>query len=118
MDEGQSSYEVRHFECVACGNCCRGGGFVRVTEEEAAAIAKFLGLTLQRFIRSYARRPRIALQAAAGDLWLRDKPDSDACIFLVKNKCRINPVKPSQCLGFPARWRDPGMAENCKGLTG
>ena len=118
MDNDEEPYEVGPFRCVGCGNCCRGGGYVRVTRDEAAAIAKFLGLALGRFVRAYARRPRITYQAAEGDLWLRDKPNSDDCIFLVKNRCRINPVKPSQCLGFPSAWRDPGMAENCRGLTG
>ena len=38
------------FECTRCGHCCTGDpGFVWVTEEELAAIAKFLGGPFEKY---------------------------------------------------------------------
>lgn len=48
-------------------------------------------------------------------LTLIEKPDG-SCIFLEDGEpcgCRINPVKPKQCDGFPSRWSFPGWEAEC-----
>jgi hypothetical protein len=32
------------------------------------------------------------------------------------NECRIQPVKPVQCRGFPNEWRFPGWREMCEAI--
>jgi Fe-S-cluster containining protein len=65
----------------------------------------------------YTRRPEIASQAENGDTWLIDKPGPELeCIFLENNRCRIHAVKPSQCIGFPMKWRTPDILDYCEGM--
>ena len=37
-----------------------------------------------------------------------------ACIFLEGQDCKIQPVKPQQCRGFPNAWNFPGWREVCE----
>lgn len=53
-------------------------------------------------------------------LTLIEKPDG-SCIFLEDGEpcgCRINPVKPKQCDGFPSRWSFPGMGGGVRRRAG
>ena len=43
--------DLSAFQCRRCGACCKWEGPVRVTEQEIDAIADYLGIELQRFIR-------------------------------------------------------------------
>ena len=45
--------DLSAFQCRRCGACCKWEGPVRVTEQEIDAIADYLGIELQRFIRDY-----------------------------------------------------------------
>ena len=51
-------HEGLRFTCQQCGNCCRGPdpGYVWVTEDEIAALAKRLDMSLDAFGRRYLRR--------------------------------------------------------------
>ena len=47
---------------------------------------------------------------------LFDFPDKIKIAFLEDGEpcgCRINPVKPKQCDGFPSRWSFPGWEAEC-----
>ena len=95
--------------CQRCGNCCRWPGDVIVTDTEVDAIAGHLGLEVPDFIQRYTR-----VSANRKHLSLIDKEDG-SCFFLEgKNSCRIQPVKPTQCKGFPNQWRFDGWREVCE----
>ena len=97
--------------CQRCGNCCRWPGDVIVTETEVDAIARHLGREPHDFIQNWTR-----LSANRRHLSLIEKADG-ACIFLEgKNTCRIQPVKPRQCSGFPNTWRFEGWREICEAV--
>ena len=83
------------FECTRCGNCCTGDpGYVWVTEEELAAIAKFLGEPLEQVRKLYTYKTR-------GRITLRERANGD-CTFWHKTKgCTIYPVRPPQCRTWP-----------------
>lgn len=116
---GMERHEASEFVCARCGNCCRGDGYVRITPEEAAKVAEFLGLNLEAFLADYTRTPEIEKHAQAGDYWLIDRFEPEqACVFLEANGCLIQPVKPVHCQGFPLRWRTPNAQAYCKGLQG
>jgi len=89
------------FECTGCGRCCAGPeqGFVWVTDRQVAEIAAFLGISEAQMRRRYVRR-------IAGRLSLIEREDNNDCIFLTSGangggKCRIYPVRPSQCRTWP-----------------
>jgi uncharacterized protein len=108
--------EIR-YQCQRCTNCCRWPGFVRIEEAEIAPIARFLGVGEHDFIQHYLR-----LRPERDGLALIDKgPSADGtynheCIFLEGRDCRIQPVKPRQCAGFPNTWNFPGWREVCEAL--
>ena len=41
---------MKNFTCQCCGQCCKWEGFVIAKEDEMAAAAKLLGITLDEFI--------------------------------------------------------------------
>jgi hypothetical protein len=104
----RSADHARRYVCTRCGNCCRWPGYVRVTAAEVDEIARFLGLSTFDFIQQYTMltRQRDGLSLIEG----ADK----ACIFLdAEGDCRINPVKPQQCIDFPNGWNFPGFRTEC-----
>ena len=100
------------FVCRQCGACCRiKEGIVRVSAEEIARIAAFLGRTEQDFID---HETEIAPDRRG--LILKSRPDG-ACEWLSDNNlCRINPVKPDKCRTFPYQWTNDDSAEVCPAL--
>ncbi len=99
------------FRCRRCGACCRAPGYVALSPGEPEAIAAFLGLDVYAFTGRYAR-----LTLNRRDLSLNEREDG-ACVFLQSdNTCRIQPVKPEQCRGFPFLWRSPRLEQACAAL--
>ena len=101
---------MKRYICQRCTNCCRWPGFVKVTDAEITEIAAFLGLEDAAFIEKFTR-----LRPLRDGLALTEHPDG-ACIFLDGRDCRIQPVKPGQCSGFPNTWKFPGWREVCEAI--
>jgi len=100
------------FTCQRCGACCRVPGYVTLAQGEAEAIAAFLGLDIYTFTEQYT-----ALTFNRNDLSLIEQEDG-SCIFLqADNTCRIQPVKPAQCKGFPHQWKSTTLRQTCPGLA-
>lgn len=98
------------FTCSQCGNCCTGApGYVWISEEEIARLAKHLKLTPDVVVERYCRRiaGRFSLQERRSPEGLYD------CVFLketrigkgrnaqVKRVCTIYDVRPLQCRTWP-----------------
>jgi Fe-S-cluster containining protein len=105
------------FACRRSGNCCAiPGGVVRVTADEAAAIAVHLGLSEAAFAARYLRPDGVRLVDGFGN----------RCVFLrdgIEAACTIYEVRPTKCREWPF-WpellRDPellaAMQRICPGL--
>ena len=101
------------FICQRCGACCRVPGYVALGQGEAEAIAEFLNMDVYAFTERYT-----TLTLNRGDLSLIEQENGD-CIFLqADNTCRIQPVKPRQCMSFPAAWKSPRLRQTCPALKG
>jgi uncharacterized protein len=96
------------FTCQQCGNCCSGGpGFVWITRQEIANLAKHLGLTRGQVLRRYCRR--VGRQYALKEVW--HPPHGYDCIFIreiegengsgPKRICSIYEARPLQCRTWP-----------------
>jgi Fe-S-cluster containining protein len=83
---------------------------VRIEEGEVAPIAAHLGLEEDEFLTRYTR-----LRTNRTGLSLIEK-DNHECIMLEGNSCRIHPVKPVQCRGFPNQWNFPGWRDVCEAI--
>jgi Fe-S-cluster containining protein len=86
------------FECSQCGDCCTGApGYVWVTAEEIAAIARRLAISVDemesRFVRKVGTRKTLIDVAERN--W--------DCVFLDANTrgCTIYEDRPRQCRTWP-----------------
>ena len=89
---------MSEFECRRCGDCCRWGGYTYLTKEDIKRIAAHFSLGESEFVNKYtdmAQRPRLNLRMK----------ENGECIFLDKDNCTIQSVKPYQCSTFPVLWR-------------
>lgn len=82
--------------CGRCGNCCHDRK-VRVTSEESAAIASYIGYSTDRFSSECAES---ACTWQEGDVFLKQR--DGACLFLEKGvtsfrHCSIYSVRPAAC---------------------
>lgn len=110
-EASQLDTSTPRYLCQRCGNCCRWPGDVNVTPPEITAIAAFLQIPEQQFIDECTR-----LNSKRSGLSIIDKPNGE-CLFLEGvNICRIQPVKPSQCSGFPNDWNFPGWRDVCEAI--
>lgn len=90
-----SFLEHVRFECQPdCANCCRAeNGFVFLSENEAAAIARHLETGNDEFREWFTR-------SVEGQLCLVDG-QGDNCVFLEEDQCLIYEVRPAQCRSYP-----------------
>ncbi|MBL7139401.1 MAG: YkgJ family cysteine cluster protein [Planctomycetes bacterium] len=116
-DDGQPWYaDGLCFACQGCGRCCgRSPGYVWMTKEEMADIARHVGMPVKEFRRTYVRR-----------LWrgltFKEKPNYD-CVMLDGGRCLVYEVRPLQCrvwpfwpsnLTLPQAWR--AASRGCPGM--
>lgn len=103
---------LARFACHQCGACCRGDGYVSLTHDDIVRISEHLGMEPADFLEEHAH-----FDDPAHEWRLLDQLDElQSCIFLeADNTCRIHPVKPEQCVGFPRKWRPENIAEFCRG---
>jgi Fe-S-cluster containining protein len=99
-----------HYVCERCNACCKWPGDVRIDEDEVIAIADFLGMSEAGFIKQFTR-----LRSDRQGLSLMEKENHE-CVMLEDGGCRIHPVKPSQCAGFPNKWNFEGWREICRAV--
>ena len=84
-----------NFTCTQCGHCCTGApGFVWVTDDEIAAIAKSRGEPLREFIPLYTRQAR-------GKTTLKERANGDCTFWETACGCTIYKVRPTQCRTWP-----------------
>jgi hypothetical protein len=106
------------FACTRCGHCCTGApGTVRVSEDEAVALAAALGLDLADFYERYTRR------LADGATSLTEKPNHECSLWDRTRGCTVYAARPRQCrtwpfwranLASPAHWA--AAARGCPGI--
>lgn len=82
-----------------------------MTELEVDAIAQYLKIPLEEFLRDHTR-----LTQDRSSLSLLEKADGSCCYYDdAAHSCRIQPVKPAQCRAFPYNWNFPGWEKLCAG---
>lgn len=101
-----------YYQCQRCTACCRWPGDVCVEDDEITAIAGFLGMEEGEFIQEFTR-----IRSNRTGLSLVDKEGTTECIMLDGDACRIQAVKPRQCIGFPNEWNFPGWQLECKAIA-
>jgi hypothetical protein len=99
------------FACTECGKCCqRGNGDVYMNRNEFMAVAQYLNMSTDDFIRTYSQHvlyeddqnKNDARQQQRQVAWIHFSSPQQ-CVFLdpETKHCRIHPVKPVQCRTYP-----------------
>lgn len=85
---------VKRFECLRCGNCCRGESTVSLSWDEIEKISRYLGLKREELQEKFLilKNGRIEMKVLDG-----------YCIFFDRKEkiCQIHPVKPTPCKIWP-----------------
>jgi uncharacterized protein len=92
---------LNEFSCSGCGDCCRWGGYVLLTDLDILRIAAEAGMSEEEFIEHHTR-----LSPNRKQLALLDQADG-SCEFLEGNSCRVYEGRPDQCRTFPYEWSVP-----------
>ena len=90
------------FECTACGKCCQRDGDVYMNRSEFTAVAAFLNMSEDAFIRTYSQH--VLMDEKEQVAWVHfSSKGLGHCVFLEPDTrhCRIHPVKPVQCRTYP-----------------
>jgi len=105
------------FTCSGCGDCCTGSpGYVWVNEEEIAAMAARVELTVEQFEDHYTRK--IGARRS-----LKEFSNGD-CVFFDHDtrKCEVYEDRPRQCKTWPfwsSNLKSPeAWAETCEDCPG
>jgi len=99
-----------NYVCQRCTACCKWPGDVRIEDQDVTSISAFLNIAESEFIAKFTR-----LRSNRQGLSLIEKENHE-CVMLDGASCRIHPVKPSQCAGFPNKWNFPGWREVCEAI--
>lgn len=85
------------FECQGSGKCCTSHGefgFVYLTVEDRERFAKFLGLSVDAFVKKYCDRTN-------GVYHLKEEKGRPDCLFLKNKACTVYEARPNQCRTWP-----------------
>lgn len=87
-------------DCLKCGQCCKGEIGPFIFPSDVDLIAKNIGVSSFVFLEKYCERHvfntnfgKLAIYTA--------KCDSNGCVFLRNNLCKIYEVRPYQCVNSP-----------------
>ncbi len=80
------------FQCINCGECCKGFGGTYVTDSDIKAISDYINTDHKKFVEKYCRM--------SGGKPLLGQGDNGYCMFW-DDLCTIHPVKPKMCKKWP-----------------
>ena len=81
------------FNCRQCGDCCKGFGGTYVSPEDVQAIAAFIHIDPEIFLKSYCQ--------LSGKKPVLAQAENGYCVFWKDRICTIHPVKPRMCKAWP-----------------
>jgi Fe-S-cluster containining protein len=90
-------------DCRSCAECCRVGE-VPLAERDVEKLARFLRISVKKFLEEYAMEGETAA--------LILKRDKNGCVFLAGNECTVYEARPGNCERFPHVIRGPGSIQS------
>ena len=80
------------FECLKCGECCKGYGGTFLSKQDIEIIAEYVGTDADSFESKFCR--------LSGDKPVLAQQENGYCIFW-DELCTVHPVKPRMCRQWP-----------------
>jgi Fe-S-cluster containining protein len=90
-------------DCRECAECCRVGE-TQIVERDAERLARFLGISGQRFVEEYT-----TVDDDGAPILRRNE---GGCVFLDGNECTVYEARPGNCERFPHLLRGSGSLES------
>ena len=109
------SYE-NIFNCLQCGECCKGFGGTYISPEDIQAISDYIKIPPKKFLSQYCQ--------SSGSKIVIAQAENGYCVFWKDKICSIHPVKPKMCKHWPfiqsvlkdvSNWHI--MAGSCPGMN-
>lgn len=88
-----------NLNCSLCDKCCQNRGDIKITPINVIEIAKYLKISTDEFINNYTH----PVSDDSIEIALNAEGEKHFCIFNKEGtyKCKIQKVKPVQCVVFP-----------------
>ena len=88
-----------NLNCILCEKCCEYRGDIKITPINVLEISKFLKISIDEFLEKYT----VEVKGEEPEIVIKGIGDKKECIFNDRTtyKCKINSVKPIQCVVFP-----------------
>lgn len=88
-----------NLNCSICNKCCEYRGDIKITPVNVLEISKYLKISIDEFLNNYTNE----VENEPPEIVIKGIGEKQNCIFNDKQsyKCKINKVKPLQCLIFP-----------------
>ncbi len=99
---------LSHFLCKSSGNCCRAGGYVRVTFSDMQAMADQMGMDVLQFQSQYVVRRN-------GWHMISTPTHRPRCFLNDQNRCDVYYQRPLACRTYPD-WPDIWESDELLGL--
>ena len=88
-----------NLSCTLCEKCCEYRGDIKITPINVLEISKFLKISIDEFLEKYTEE----VKGEEPEIVIKGIGEKRECIFNDRTtyKCKINSVKPMQCVVFP-----------------
>lgn len=84
--------------CSICDKCCEYRGDIKITPINVLQISKFLKISIKEFLENYTEE----VKGQEPERVIKAVGEKQRCIFNDSDfKCKIQKVKPMQCVVFP-----------------
>lgn len=80
------------FNCIKCGDCCKGYGGTFLTSDDIKAISDYINTDSEHFVEKFCQ--------ISGGKPLLAQGGNGYCVFW-DDVCTIHPVKPRMCKEWP-----------------
>lgn len=88
-----------NLNCSLCEKCCEYRGDIKITPINVLEISRFLRMPIEEFMKEYT----VEVVGEEPEIVIKGIGKKQECIFNNREnfKCKINKVKPMQCVVFP-----------------
>lgn len=102
MEEAKNILDLKskaNLNCSLCEKCCEYRGDIKITPINVLEISKFLKVSIEEFMEEYTTE----VAGEEPEIVIKGIGNKQECIFNNREnfKCKINKVKPMQCVVFP-----------------
>lgn len=93
--------QIRKHNCIACGLCCKWGGYVFVYMDDINRISSTLNVSNEQFLINSCNIIHWTFKGESQYRIVLNRNLDNECIYLEYNLCKIHEFKPRVCVAGP-----------------